>query len=130
MAQLRCYGFYPEFSADSSRREPSLLRGQPPDRLPDEPPGKGPGHGNLKGPRAGGETLCPGHPGVPCFTLRDSTERPATITFRTNELVKLDPEAVVSRVRVLLDGDRPSGNVPPWDAQAAQRVVKVLERVV
>jgi len=63
--------------------------------------------------------------------LRENTERPATITSGTNELVKLEPAAVAGRVRALLDGGRPSGTVPPlWDGHAAERVVEVLEEVV
>ena len=34
--------------------------------------------------------------GLPCLTLRDNTEGPATISFGTNELVKLDAEAVAN----------------------------------
>ena len=62
--------------------------------------------------------------GVPCLTLRENTERPATITSGTNELVEVDPPAVARRVRALLDGGRPSATVPPlWDGHAAERVV-------
>jgi UDP-N-acetylglucosamine 2-epimerase (non-hydrolysing) len=69
--------------------------------------------------------------GVPCLTLRENTERPATITSGTNELVEVDPPAVARRVRALLDGGRPSATVPPlWDGHAAERVVDVLERLV
>ena len=33
--------------------------------------------------------------GVPCFTLRDNTERPVTIRAGTNTLLGLDPAAIV-----------------------------------
>jgi hypothetical protein len=55
--------------------------------------------------------------GVPCLTLREHTERPATITSGTNEPVKLDPAAVAGRVRALLDRGRPSRTVPPLSLQ-------------
>ena len=65
--------------------------------------------------------------GVPCLTLRENTERPATITSGTNELVKIDPEEVRTRVKALLDHGAPKSIVPPlWDGQAAGRVVDVL----
>jgi UDP-N-acetylglucosamine 2-epimerase (non-hydrolysing) len=64
-------------------------------------------------------------------TLMENTERPATITSGTNELVKLDPAAVAGRVRALLDGGRPSATVPPlWDGHAAERVVEVLAKLM
>ena len=64
-------------------------------------------------------------------TLMENTERPATITSGTNELVKVDPAAVARRVRALLDGGRPSATVPPlWDGHAAERVLEVLEKLM
>ncbi len=32
--------------------------------------------------------------GVPCFTLRDNTERPVTVRAGTNTLLGLDPAAI------------------------------------
>ena len=32
--------------------------------------------------------------GVPCFTLRDNTERPVTVRAGTNTLLGLDPERI------------------------------------
>jgi UDP-N-acetylglucosamine 2-epimerase (non-hydrolysing) len=65
--------------------------------------------------------------GVPCFTLRDNTERPVTIRAGTNTLLGLDP-ARISQIPSLL-GDPPSApSAPPemWDGRAAQRVADVL----
>jgi len=65
--------------------------------------------------------------GVPCLTLRTSTERPITIEQGTNELVGLDPERITAAgLRVLSEAPRP-GRVPElWDGKAAARIVDVL----
>lgn len=66
--------------------------------------------------------------GVPCFTLRDNTERPVTCTVGTNTLLGLDPRRI-AEIPALLARDRPAGNVPPlWDGHAASRLVDVLLR--
>lgn len=64
--------------------------------------------------------------GVPCLTLRDTTERPLTITEGTNVLVGRDPERIVAAAeRVLNDGVRP--RCPAlWDGKAGERIGDVL----
>jgi UDP-N-acetylglucosamine 2-epimerase (non-hydrolysing) len=65
---------------------------------------------------------------VPCFTLRDSTERPVTCELGTNVLLGLAPERIVE-VPELLASARRRRKIPPgWDGTAAERVVDVLER--
>jgi UDP-N-acetylglucosamine 2-epimerase (non-hydrolysing) len=65
--------------------------------------------------------------GVPCLTLRDNTERPATVTDGTNRVVGTRPERVLAEVERVLDGDRPPPRCPPlWDGRAAERVADVL----
>src|SRR3546814_4558959 len=44
--------------------------------------------------------------GVPCMTLRDSTERPETCTVGTNELLGIDPAAVAPAFEKLFKGER------------------------
>ena len=65
--------------------------------------------------------------GVPCFTLRDNTERPVTVRAGTNTLLGLAPERIAQIPRLLGDrgGERPQ---PPekWDGHAAERVADVL----
>jgi UDP-N-acetylglucosamine 2-epimerase (non-hydrolysing) len=65
--------------------------------------------------------------GVPCFTLRDTTERPVTVELGTNTLLGLRPEAIRD-VPALLEETRPhAATVPPlWDGHAAERIVDVL----
>ncbi len=65
---------------------------------------------------------------VPCLTLRNSTERPITITQGTNELMDLDPRNVDQRVQEILSGDRPDGQIPQkWDGKAAERIAGHIE---
>jgi UDP-N-acetylglucosamine 2-epimerase (non-hydrolysing) len=65
--------------------------------------------------------------GVPCFTLRDNTERPVTIRAGTNTLLGLDP-AGIARILPALDaaGAAPADPPPGWDGRAAHRVAAVL----
>lgn len=64
--------------------------------------------------------------GVPCLTLRDTTERPITVTSGTNTVVGVDPERIVAEARrVLRDGVEP--RCPPlWDGCAGERIAAVL----
>lgn len=69
--------------------------------------------------------------GVPCMTLRDSTERPETVDIGTNMLIGTDPEALVPALDILFDGKWKSGSIPPlWDGQTARRIVSALERIL
>ena len=67
--------------------------------------------------------------GVPCLTVRENTERPATIEFGTNRLVGTDPRALLPAAREILGGRRPAGRLPElWDGRAAERIVAVVQR--
>jgi UDP-N-acetylglucosamine 2-epimerase (non-hydrolysing) len=65
--------------------------------------------------------------GVPCFTLRDNTERPVTVELGTNTLLGLDPSRI-AEIPSLLPGRRPAPAEPPplWDGHAAERVAEAL----
>jgi UDP-N-acetylglucosamine 2-epimerase (non-hydrolysing) len=69
--------------------------------------------------------------GIPCLTLRDSTERPETVTVGTNELIGTDPAAVPPAMRRVLAGEWKKGAIPEnWDGKAAERIVAVLEALM
>jgi len=65
--------------------------------------------------------------GIPCLTLRENTERPATVEQGSNQLIGLNPERLITTASEILQGNYPKGRRPPlWDGHAAQRIVKVL----
>lgn len=64
---------------------------------------------------------------VPCLTLRDNTERPATTTIGTSRLVGNDSVKIREAFERVLSGDWPSGGaVPLWDGHAAARVASEI----
>jgi UDP-N-acetylglucosamine 2-epimerase (non-hydrolysing) len=65
--------------------------------------------------------------GVPCFTLRDNTERPVTVRAGTNTLLGLAPERIAD-VLPALDSRAGTAYPPPagWDGHAAERLVAAL----
>ena len=66
--------------------------------------------------------------GVPCFTLRDNTERPVTIRAGTNTLLGLAPQRIAAIPGMLEAAPSAAAETPPlWDGRAAQRVVDALE---
>lgn len=65
--------------------------------------------------------------GVPCITLRSSTERPETVTEGTNELIGDDQDKLHSALKKIIAGSWKSGKIPPlWDGRTAERIVSVL----
>jgi UDP-N-acetylglucosamine 2-epimerase (non-hydrolysing) len=67
--------------------------------------------------------------GVACLTLRENTERPATIELGSNRLVGTDTTAILAAYREVMAGNVTTGGQPPlWDGRAAGRIVDVLLR--
>ncbi|SIT58130.1 UDP-N-acetylglucosamine 2-epimerase [Mesorhizobium prunaredense] len=69
--------------------------------------------------------------GIPCMTLRDSTERPETVEIGTNEILGTDPAALSGAMEKLFAGRWKRGAVPPlWDGRTGERIVAHLSRLL
>ncbi len=69
--------------------------------------------------------------GVPCITLRDSTERPETVSIGTNELIGTDPAALQPALDRLFAGQWKKGSIPEkWDGHTGTRIAEQLERLL
>jgi UDP-N-acetylglucosamine 2-epimerase (non-hydrolysing) len=69
--------------------------------------------------------------GVPCITLRNTTERPETVTIGTNELIGTDPKKIKPALDALFAGKWKKGAIPDlWDGHAAERIVTELQRLI
>jgi UDP-N-acetylglucosamine 2-epimerase (non-hydrolysing) len=67
--------------------------------------------------------------GVPCLTLRENTERPATVEHGTNQIIGVDPERILAAAQSILENPARSFRRPPlWDGNAAPRIVAIIRR--
>jgi UDP-N-acetylglucosamine 2-epimerase (non-hydrolysing) len=67
--------------------------------------------------------------GVPCLTMRDTTERPITVEEGTNAVVGRDRALTLRLVGEILAGGGKRGRVPElWDGAAAERIADHLAR--
>jgi UDP-N-acetylglucosamine 2-epimerase (non-hydrolysing) len=68
--------------------------------------------------------------GIPCITLRETTERPVTVTHGTNRVVGTDPARVAAAWREVKESG-PRLTMPEgWDGRAAERIVEILREHV
>ncbi|MCL5734678.1 MAG: UDP-N-acetylglucosamine 2-epimerase (non-hydrolyzing) [Actinobacteria bacterium] len=66
--------------------------------------------------------------GVDCITMRDTTERPVTITVGTNRLAGTSPREIVKTAREVLETSPEPKSAPPlWDGMSAGRIADVLQ---
>lgn len=65
--------------------------------------------------------------GIPCLTLRTTTEWPITLRRGTNRLI--GPHELLAAVNQALSAPKPAAvSLPLWDGKAAERVVRSLRR--
>jgi UDP-N-acetylglucosamine 2-epimerase (non-hydrolysing) len=68
--------------------------------------------------------------GVPCLTLRENTERPATVEMGTNRIAGCRRETILAAWREARGGAGEGPRIPPfWDGRAAERARDVLAAV-
>jgi UDP-N-acetylglucosamine 2-epimerase (non-hydrolysing) len=65
--------------------------------------------------------------GVPCFTLRDGTERPITVELGTNTVLGLRPERIAG-IPAMLERHTPEEPIPLWDGHAGERAAEAVSR--
>ena len=65
--------------------------------------------------------------GVPCLTLRTTTERPITITEGTNRLVGIEPEAIMAAAAEVLGSDVEARCPKLWDGNAGERIAAAID---
>ncbi len=64
---------------------------------------------------------------IPCITLRDSTERPETVTEGTNVLVGTDPKKIAPEIKKIVNGKWKKGTIPElWDGNASKRIIDYI----
>jgi UDP-N-acetylglucosamine 2-epimerase (non-hydrolysing) len=68
---------------------------------------------------------------VPCMTLRDTTERPETVSVGTNEILGTDPATLSAALDRLFTTGWKKGGIPDkWDGRTGERIARVLEHLL
>ncbi|OUU25005.1 MAG: UDP-N-acetylglucosamine 2-epimerase (non-hydrolyzing) [Candidatus Endolissoclinum sp. TMED37] len=68
---------------------------------------------------------------IPCITIRDTTERPETVSMGSNELIGSNLKFLEQKLLQLVEGTWKTSTIPPlWDGHAGERIVRELERIV
>jgi len=65
---------------------------------------------------------------IPCITIRDSTERPETVTVGSNELIGTDLKNIKKYLDKLFNFKWKASEVPPlWDGNTSKRLVDIIQ---
>lgn len=65
--------------------------------------------------------------GIPCFTMRNNTERPETITIGTNNLVGTSIANLEKVFAEFLISEKKQSGIPElWDGKASDRIIDIL----
>lgn len=65
--------------------------------------------------------------GIPCLTLRNTTEWKTTLTTGTNILVGTAPDKILKEGRKIILGKERKGRLPKnWDGKSARRIIRVI----
>jgi UDP-N-acetylglucosamine 2-epimerase (non-hydrolysing) len=64
--------------------------------------------------------------GIPCLTLRETTERPITVTEGTNVIVGRDPGRIVAEARRAIAGEIGPRRPDLWDGRAGERIAETV----
>ncbi|EGV28253.1 UDP-N-acetylglucosamine 2-epimerase [Thiorhodococcus drewsii AZ1] len=66
--------------------------------------------------------------GIPCLNLRETTERPETVSLGTTRLIGRDPARLAQALTNVFSSDWPPGQIPEkWDGKAGLRIAAALD---
>ena len=69
--------------------------------------------------------------GIPCLTLRETTERPITAEIGTSVVLGTNTEKIIENAQLILADKWKKGQIPAlWDGNAAKRIVEILRESV
>ncbi len=67
---------------------------------------------------------------IPCLTMRNTTERPETVTIGTNELIGNDLVKLKKYIQQIIDNKWKQGSVPIfWDGKTSKRIVQKINSI-
>jgi len=65
--------------------------------------------------------------GIPCFTMRTTTERPETVAIGTNTLVGIAIDNLEKLYNKFLQEGQKKASIPElWDGKAAERIIEII----
>lgn len=69
---------------------------------------------------------------VPCLTMRDNTERPATVKIGTNTIVGLNKQNVLKNVELILSNQyKLNSKIPEkWDGLTSERIIQIIRKKI